>query len=75
VLVWRRLAVRLDRPAPPIVPAPPAWLTGLAPLMHLALYLLMIGLPLACWMILSAANKPIPFYGFELPALLAPDPD
>lgn len=75
VLVWLRLAVRLVRPAPPIVPAPPAWQTGLAHLMHLALYLLMIGLPLAGWLILSAANKPIPFYGFELPALLAPDPD
>jgi cytochrome b561 len=26
-------------------------------------------------LILSAANKPIPFYGFELPALIAPDMD
>ena len=49
VLVWLRLAVRLSRPTPPIVPKPPAWQTGLAHLMHLALYLLMIGLPLAGW--------------------------
>ncbi|MEG0248505.1 MAG: cytochrome b [Pseudomonas sp.] len=75
VLVWLRLAVRLTRRAPPINPKPPAWQTGLAHLMHLALYLMMIGLPLAGWLILSAANKPIPFYGFELPALIAPDPD
>ncbi|TDF85608.1 cytochrome b [Pseudomonas sp. H9] len=75
VLVWLRLALRLSRPTPPIIPAPPAWQTGLAHLMHLALYLLMIGLPIAGWLILSAANKPIPFYGFELPALIAPDPD
>ncbi len=75
VLVWLRLALRLSRPTPPIIPAPPAWQTGLAHLMHLALYLLMIGLPIAGWLILSAANKPIPFYGFELPALMAPDPD
>ena len=75
VLVWLRLALRLSRPTPPIVPAPPAWQTDLAHLMHLALYLLMIGLPIAGWLILSAANKPIPFYGFELPALIAPDPD
>ncbi|MEG1042972.1 MAG: cytochrome b/b6 domain-containing protein, partial [Pseudomonas sp.] len=47
VLVWLRLALRLSRPTPPIVPAPPAWQTGLAHLMHLALYLLMIGLPIA----------------------------
>ncbi|PSS59322.1 cytochrome b [Pseudomonas sp. BBP2017] len=75
VLVWLRLALRLGRPTPPIIPAPAAWQTGLAHLMHLALYLLMIGLPIAGWLILSAANKPIPFYGFELPALIAPDPD
>ncbi|ROL66668.1 cytochrome b [Pseudomonas vranovensis] len=75
VLVWLRLALRLGRRTPPIIPAPPAWQTGLAHLMHLALYLLMIGLPLAGWLLLSAANKPIPFYGFELPALIAPDPD
>jgi len=75
VLVWLRLAVRLSRPTPPILPKPPAWQTGLAHLMHLALYLLMIGLPLAGWLILSAADKPVPFYGLELPHLIGADPD
>ena len=42
-------------------------------LVMLALYGLMIGAPLAGWMILSAADKPIPFYGLQLPALIAPD--
>ncbi|MDH0649621.1 cytochrome b [Pseudomonas sp. GD03858] len=74
-LVWLRLAMRLSRPTPPIVPKPPAWQTGLAHLVHLLLYLMMIGLPLAGWTILSAADKPIPFYGLELPAIVAPDPD
>ena len=41
--------------------------------MHLALYLLMIGMPLAGWLILSAAGKPIPFFGLELPALIGPN--
>ena len=36
---------------------------------------LLIGLPLAGWVILSAAGKPIPFFGLELPALVAPDTD
>ncbi|AZL67763.1 MULTISPECIES: cytochrome b [Pseudomonas] len=75
VLVWLRLALRLSRPTPAIVPKPPAWQTGLSHLVHLLLYLMMIGLPLAGWAILSAADKPIPFYGLELPAIVAPDPD
>ncbi|MNP75825.1 hypothetical protein D3C76_1729480 [compost metagenome] len=33
----------------------------------------MIGAPLAGWLILSAAGKPIPFFGLELPALIGPD--
>ncbi|MBJ9977717.1 cytochrome b [Pseudomonas sp. S75] len=74
-LVWLRLAVRVVRATPPILPRPPAWQTGLAHLMHLMLYLLMIGMPLAGWLILSAAGKPIPFYGLELPALIGKDPD
>ena len=37
--------------------------------------LMMIGLPLAGWAILSAADKPIPFYGLELPAITSSDPD
>ena len=36
---------------------------------------MMIGLPIAGWIILSAADKPIPFYGLDLPALVAPDQD
>ena len=34
-----------------------------------------IGMPLAGWLILSAADKPIPFYGLELPHLIGPDVD
>ncbi|AIZ32229.1 cytochrome b [Pseudomonas parafulva] len=75
VLVWLRLAMRVMRPTPPILPRPPAWQTGLAHLMHALLYLLMIGMPIAGWLILSAAGKPIPFYGLELPALIGKDPD
>ncbi len=31
----------------------------------------MLGLPLAGWMVLSLSGKPIPFFGFDLPALAA----
>lgn len=72
-LVWLRIAVRLSGPAPQIVPAMPQIQVVLAKLMHLALYVLMIGPPLAGWLILSAADKPVPFWGLELPHLTGPN--
>lgn len=72
-LVGLRLLVRLLSPTPPIVPAPPAWQNRLAHLTHLALYALMIGMPLAGWAILSAEGKPVPFFGWTLPPLLSLD--
>ena len=72
-LVWLRLLARAIAPAPKIEPALPAWQAVPAKLMHAALYALMIGAPLAGWLILSAAGKPIPFFGLELPALIGPN--
>ncbi|CAD5109871.1 cytochrome b [Zestomonas carbonaria] len=69
-LVWLRIMARLIAPTPRIEPTPPAWQNALAKSMHLALYALMIGAPLAGWTILSAAGKPIPFWGLELPPLI-----
>lgn len=69
-LVWVRLAMRIKYPAPPIQPAPPALQEMAAKLAHVALYGLMLGMPLAGWLLLSAAGKPIPFFGLELPALI-----
>jgi cytochrome b561 len=74
-LVWLRLIARLIAPTPRIVPAIPLWQALPAKLMHLALYALMIGAPLAGWLILSAADKPIPFFGLQLPALIGPNPE
>jgi superoxide oxidase len=71
LLVLIRLAVRLRHPPPAIHPQPPVWQHRLAQLMHTLLYLLMLGMPLAGWMILSSAGKPVPFFGLELPALLS----
>ncbi|WP_260469778.1 cytochrome b [Ectopseudomonas oleovorans] len=72
-LAWLRLLARLIAPTPRIEPALPAWQAIPAQLMHAALYALMIGAPLAGWLILSAAGKPIPFFGLELPALIGPN--
>ena len=38
--------------------------------MHVALYTLMVGMPLAGWLLLSAEGKPIPFFGLHLSALI-----
>jgi len=56
-LVWVRLLARSLSPTPPILPAPPAWQARLGHLVHGALYVLMIGLPL--------------LWGLELPQLIA----
>jgi cytochrome b561 len=74
LLVWLRLLGRL-MPRPAIVPRPPAWQTGASHLMHLALYGLMIVTPLLAWLMLNAAGKPIPYFEFSLPTLVAADPD
>lgn len=74
-LVWLRIAARLSGPTPAINPEPAAWQQLSAKLMHLALYVLMIGMPISGWLLLSAAGKSIPFFGLELPPLIAPDKD
>lgn len=70
-LVWLRLLLRLGGTTPAIQPPPPRWQQTLGRAMHVALYLLMIGMPLGGWVVLSASGKPIPFFGLELPALVS----
>lgn len=73
-LVWFRLTTRLfGAPAPRIAPEPPTWQMMMAKLVHVGLYALMIGLPLLGWLVLSAAGKPVPFFGLVLPPLMGPD--
>jgi cytochrome b561 len=72
-LVWIRIVFRLLGGTPEIVPAPAAWQEKLAKLGHLALYALMLAMPLLGWAALSAFDKPIAFFGLNLPALLSAD--
>ncbi len=69
-LVWLRLAARIISPTPRIIPEQKGWEALLAKLMHAALYLFMIAMPLIGWIILSAGGKPIPFFGLQLPSLV-----
>jgi len=75
VLLWLRLATRLSGPTPGIQPEPTRLQQLSAKLMHLALYALMIVMPLSGWLLLSASGKPIPFFGLQLPALISENKD
>lgn len=71
-LVWVRILARLVFSAP--APLDESWSrSAAAKAMHLALYALMIAMPLAGWMILSAKGDPIPYFGLRLPPLTGPD--
>ena len=72
-LVFIRLALRAVYAAPSIDPPPPAWQHALARSMHWALYAFLLVMPVLGWLMLSAKGKPIPWFGLELPALIAPD--
>jgi len=69
-LVLVRIAIRHIGTTPPIEPTPPKSQQLISKLMHLALYLFMIGMPLAGWLMFSAWGKPVPFFGLELPPLI-----
>lgn len=70
LLVALRVVLRLSSTTPPIQPAPPRWQSVPSRLMVLALYALMIGMPLLGWLTLSAEGKVIPFFFTQLPALV-----
>lgn len=71
-LVLLRLMLRAISSAPSITPPPPAWQTGLSHATHAVMYVLMAGLPILGWLMLSAAGKPIPF---DLPTLVPASKD
>lgn len=71
LLVSIRVYARLTFIEPKITPAPNPLQNFAAKIVHLALYGLMIGMPILGWSLLSAAGKPVPFFGLELPPLIA----
>lgn len=69
-LVVKRLS---PHPEPTAQQGMALWLQRASGWGHLVLYLFMVAMPIMGWLMLSAAGKPIPFFGMELPALIAPD--
>ncbi len=72
-LVFVRVILLVIFRSPPITPTPPAWQEFLRRAMHFALYAFLVVVPLLGWLTLSAKGKTIPFFGFDMPALIAPD--
>jgi superoxide oxidase len=75
VLVTLRLLNRLAGRSPVVSPPLALWQQRLASAIHIALYGLMLAMPILGWLLLSAAGKPVPFFGAQLPALLAESKD
>ena len=73
-LWFARLAVRLSHQPPALPVGSPAWQNKAAHLVHLALYLLMIAIPVSGWLMSSARGFTTTFFGlFDLPNLLGRD--
>ncbi|EPE97815.1 cytochrome b [Rhizobium grahamii] len=71
VLALVRLVVRFISGAPPLPADLPEPMKLAAYLSHVALYALMIGMPLIGWAMMSAAGYPIVLYGgLRLPAIV-----
>lgn len=68
-----RLVIRLVDNEPPMQPPLVEWQARTAKALQWGLYLFMLAMPLAGWMLMNALGKPVAFYGLELPVLLAPD--
>jgi len=69
-LVGVRLIARIGAPHPS---GPRAWTDRLAAVVHLALYAIMIAMPVLGWLALSADGKAAPFFGLQLPPLVGPN--
>jgi len=73
-LVILRLVWRATHPAPQLEIKMPAWQERAMQLTHIALYLLMIVIPLVGWLMSSAKGYTVNYFGlFELPDLLSKD--
>ena len=74
ILVAIRIGWRLYAGAPDAVPGTPRWQARIASLTHLALYGLLLAMPLSGWIMNSASGYPLQWFGlFNLPAIAGRD--
>lgn len=73
-LVILRLIWRFIHPPPPPLASHAPWEKILSKLVHLLLYLAMIGMPVSGWVMTSAAEYPVNFFGlFDIPMIAPKD--
>jgi cytochrome b561 len=73
-LVILRLLWRATHPVPPLKTQMPVWQEKAMQLTHLALYLLMLAIPVVGWLMSSAKGYTVNYFGlFELPDLVDKD--
>lgn len=71
-----RLLWRWTQATPPLPDTLKPWEKALATSTHFALYLLLFAMPITGWLMSSAANFPVSWFGvFTLPDLVAPNRD
>lgn len=69
-----RIVWRLVNKAPPLPESVRTWERWATRVVHLVFYALLILLPLSGWVWMSAADRPIDFFGlFTIPSIVAPD--
>ena len=61
-----RIGFRVAYKAPPEPPMP-KWQALAAKTLHFGFYVMMIGMPLLGWLMVSTSTRPIPFFGLEWP--------
>ncbi|HEY2047710.1 MAG TPA: cytochrome b [Caulobacteraceae bacterium] len=69
MLTLARLGVRVTQPAPPLPAGMPAWERALARATHVLFYMLLMGLPVSGWALVSMRKGPISWWGAPWPAL------
>ncbi|SIR56999.1 cytochrome b [Pseudacidovorax sp. RU35E] len=74
-LACLRLALVARQPRTAIVPVPAVWQERLAHWMKVALYALMLAMPLLGWLSLAAKGTAVAFFGLPLPSPLPPAPN
>lgn len=74
VLTVIRILWRVGHKPPPLPAAIPTWQQWLGKITHVLFYVLLILLPLSGWVWMSAADRPIDFFGlFTIPTIVAPN--
>ncbi len=73
-LTWLRLSVRLVSPSPPIRPRPPLWQSRIATGMAIALYALLLAMPVLGYLLLNADGTAPTLGGMALPRLIGERP-